>query len=180
MTDTPRTPHYERRLLFFAIILIALVSIGGWQLYRVLNASTSGISASDFDLPYLGEEGTFRLSEQRGKVVVVNMWASWCEPCQEEAPLLRAIYEDYHNEGVVFVGVAVNDEVHDALAYINEFDIPYINVIDNDDEIARQYHIYGVPITFVVDREGYIIKTFFSSPTEVSLRQEIDQALRRE
>ncbi len=167
-----------KHIVFAGILLIAFVGLGGWQVYRIWNTQELGTDAADFNLPYIGQDGAFTLSEQRDKVVVVNIWASWCDSCKEEAPMLESVYQDYQEQPVIFVGVAVSDEVPAALAYIDEFNITYPTVIDNDDEMARRYNVYGVPITFIVDRQGKITYTFFSSPSESRLRQEIDNALK--
>lgn len=100
--------------------------------------------------------GAFRLADQRGKVVVVNFWASWCVPCRQEAPRFAAADATYRGRGVVFVGVDVQDNARDARAFLAEFGLRYPNGPDDGARIADAYGVSGVPTTFVIDRAGRI------------------------
>jgi cytochrome c biogenesis protein CcmG/thiol:disulfide interchange protein DsbE len=96
------------------------------------------------------------LSQLRGKVVVINFWASWCLPCREEAAYLEETWRKYKDKGVVFLGVDWVDTEANARAYIKEFDITYPNGPDIGTEAAQDYRIQGVPETFYVDRQGVL------------------------
>jgi cytochrome c biogenesis protein CcmG/thiol:disulfide interchange protein DsbE len=103
------------------------------------------------------EGDTYRLSEYRGSVVVINFWASWCESCKPEAKDLEDAYQFYKSRGdVLFLGVDYVDTEPEALAYIDEFGITYPNGPDLRTEISQAYRIRGVPETFVIDQEGVI------------------------
>ena len=148
-----------------------------WGIYQNGLSQPESGEAADFDLPLLGEDGNWKLSDQRGQVVVINFWGSWCGPCRIEAPMLQAVYEEYQDDGVVFVGIAVKDIEQDSLDYIEEFGITYPNVMDLGASMEKAYRTQGVPETFVVDKEGNITEFFFSQPRESELRAAIEDAL---
>jgi len=116
-------------------------------------APVTGELAPDFVLPRL--DGTVqKLSNYRGRVVMVNLWATWCPPCIEELPLLDEIVADYGPRGVVVLGVAA-DERKDAVEKFVEAHGPAFEVLlDPGGVVGTQYGITGYPETFLVDREG--------------------------
>jgi len=122
--------------------------------------------------------GTFRLADQRGRVVVVNFWATWCPPCRREAPRFAAADAAYRDRGVAFVGVDFQDREEDARAFIREFDIEYPNGPDPDGEIASAYGVSGLPATFVIDRQGRIARRWPGEITADQLTAFIEEALR--
>ena len=117
--------------------------------------SDSLVTAPNFELERLGG-GTFRLSDQRGKVVVLNVWATWCPPCREEIPDLITIQDDMR-EQVVVVGVSIDTgDPADVQAFAEEFGINYPVVID-DGTITEKYGpILGIPTTFLIDGSGHL------------------------
>lgn len=100
--------------------------------------------------------GRLTRTELRGRPVVLNVWASWCIPCREEAPILNASARA-HAGRVVFVGIDVQDLRGDAMASLREFDIPYASVRDDGDRTYRAYGLTGVPETYYLDANGRII-----------------------
>ena len=118
------------------------------------------------------------LSDLRGRVVVLNFWASWCVPCEEEAPDLEAAWRAYQDRGVVFLGVDWSDNEADALDYLQRFDITYANGPDLGSRISQPvYRIQGVPETFIIDPNGNVV-FFKSSPiTRQELAAEIEKLL---
>jgi cytochrome c biogenesis protein CcmG/thiol:disulfide interchange protein DsbE len=139
-------------ILTFAVIL-ALLALLGWGLKKAQAGPIQSGMAPDFTIT--GYDGrTFTLSELRGQVVIVNFWASWCPPCREEAAYLEQTWRKYEGKGVVFVGVDWVDTEKEALAYIKEFDITYLNGPDVGTRAAQAYNIQGVPETFYIAKNG--------------------------
>ena len=157
-----------------AVLMIAVVA---WGIYQNSLSQPEEGPAPDFDLPLIGEDGTFKLSDYRGEVVVINFWGSWCGPCREEAPMLERTYRSYQDQGVTFVGIAVKDIEGDALEFMAEYNITYPNVMDIGGKQEDAYRTLGVPETFVVDKNGNISKFFYAQPREAELRAAIEEAL---
>ncbi len=163
--------------VFVIILALSLVRTNQTQ-------PTSG-PAPDFTLDlfqnYPGNAGKdpIALSDLKGKVVVLNFWASWCIPCAQEAPDLQATYEKYKDKDVVFLGVDWTDIEGDALNYLTRFGITYANGPDLGTKIGPLYRITGVPETYVIDRDGNVQFTKISPVTTAELSGEIDRLLQK-
>jgi cytochrome c biogenesis protein CcmG, thiol:disulfide interchange protein DsbE len=149
---------------------------------QVGNRPTVGALAPDFSMrlnpEYRGGLGeSVRLSELRGRVVVINFWASWCLECRKEAPGLETMYRRYKDRGVVLLGVDYLDTEAAALAYLREYDTTYPVGIDLPQQIARTYRIAGVPETFVMDRAGIIRYVAIQRVTESELEMVVEPLL---
>jgi cytochrome c biogenesis protein CcmG/thiol:disulfide interchange protein DsbE len=162
-------------VLAITLLVIAIVAWGVWQ--TQLKQPEEG-PAPGFSLPDVATGEQFTLSEQRGKVVVVNFWGTWCNPCRVEAPMLQRTYAAYQDQGVVFVGIAAKDVPSKVLDYIDEFGITYPNVMDEGDRLWDAYRIEAVPETFVIDTNGQITKFFRAQPPESELRRAIEEAMK--
>jgi cytochrome c biogenesis protein CcmG/thiol:disulfide interchange protein DsbE len=133
--------------------VLALLGLLAWGLMKAQAGPVDSGLAPDFSLT--GFDGqTVTLSELRGQVVIVNFWASWCLPCREEAAYLEKTWRKYKDQGVVFIGVDYVDTEKEALAYIQEFDITYLNGPDLKTRISQAYNIQGVPETFFIAKNG--------------------------
>jgi len=102
---------------------------------------------------------TISLADLQGQGVVLNFWASWCEPCREEAALLETTLRRERENGIVFLGLDYLDQEPAAKAYLEEYDVSYPNGPDLQSKAARNYRIKGVPETFFINGEGKIVYT---------------------
>lgn len=164
------------------VVLLAVVALG---LRRAQQGTVQpGEVIPDFSLTlfdgyeFEGKEKV-NFSELRGKVVVINFWASWCKPCEQEAADLEAAWRYYQPTGeVVFIGIDYVDTEPEARGYLTKFDITYPNGPDLATRISQFFRIKGVPETYFIDRNGvlqYIQVGPFSNETQI--RQQVDKLL---
>lgn len=182
MTDLLNEPTAlpRRGLSLGSIVLLVgmvlSVTVFGIALARRNQSQPTSGPALDFTITtFEGEQ--FRLSEQRGRVVIINFWASWCIPCRAEAPILQAVWEHYRDQGVVVVGVAYLDSDSDSRAFIEEFGLTYPNGPDLRTEISQAYRVQGVPETFIVDQQGDIAHFIYGAVNEAQLNAIMDGLL---
>ena len=112
--------------------------------------------APALELPKLSGGGVGSLAEYRGEVVVLNFWASWCEPCREESPLLERWHRRMAGRGGTVLGVDVLDVTGDAQDFIEEYGLSYPMLKDKDGDALESFGVVAYPETFVIDREGRI------------------------
>ena len=162
-----------------------LLALLGWGMLRP-EAGTAGVNAlgslarnAHRPAPNLqlrlfdGAQTNWELAAQRGKVVVVNFWASWCPPCRTEAAVLAQAAADYAPRGVVVVGVNVWDDSKAARAFLDEFGVKYPNGSDVGRTAAVEYGVMGIPETFIVNQAGLIVARWVG-PLE---REQLDMLL---
>jgi cytochrome c biogenesis protein CcmG, thiol:disulfide interchange protein DsbE len=117
------------------------------------------VEAPDASLAVLGRGGEGSLADYRGKVVVLNFWASWCPPCVDELPLLERTQRRLESRGATVLGVNYKDLPEDALGFVRRFGISFPNLRDRDGEYAERFAAVAFPETFVIDRRGRIAAT---------------------
>lgn len=121
------------------------------------------------------------LADQRGKVVLLNVWATWCHPCREEIPELRSLHERYRARGLELIGVSVDAQGNEdgIREFMREFQMTYPVWHDPDERVSTRFLIVGVPATFLVDRTGILRwrKTGPIQPGDTSLANAIERAL---
>lgn len=127
------------------------------------------------------EGGTWSLADQRGDVVVLNVWASWCAPCRAEAPILEEVWREYQDENVQFIGLNTRDSDAAALAFLDTYDITYPNLIDTDGRQQLQFADtlppQAIPSTVIIDPQGRVAARALGVVTASSLRGLIDPLL---
>jgi peroxiredoxin len=94
------------------------------------------------------------LKDFRGKLVLLNFWASWCEPCREEMPAMEKLYQEYKAENFVVLAVAVKDRKQDALNFVKELKITYPVALDPDAQVGGLYGAWGLPVTYLIGPKG--------------------------
>lgn len=163
-----RSPIWQILIWGAVIILLGIVAI---QLVKSQQGSIEiGKPAPNFVLTtFEGEE--YATEELLGKVLVVNFWASWCNPCELEAEDLQAAWEMYEPTGeVIFLGVDWTDTDTEAHEYMEKFGITYPSGPDYGTRISQAYRTTGVPETYIIDKDGllaYVKKGPFASLQEI-------------
>lgn len=136
--------------------------------------------APDRELPLLNGSGRRSLADFKRKYVVVNFWASWCDPCRKESPALQRFYEEQRERGVVVLGVDSLDVDSDAHRFIRRYKLTYPQVRDKEGERRQAWGITGFPETFIVDRVGKIAWVSRGPVTEPMLLRAIKQVRRED
>lgn len=142
-------------------------------------ADNEAVTAPDFTLPVLhpggdvtGDGGQLSLASLRGRPVVVNLWASWCDPCKEEAPILESIWTRYKVRGVVVLGVNIQDISGKAKEFIDRYRLTFPSVRDGTDGTQRKFGTAQLPETFVIDPDGKMrLLPYRGGITEASERE---------
>lgn len=168
-------PAARFRLLLLAVLVCCALPLPG------CSDSTTGQRAAledapDFKLDLFGG-GEFRLSAQRGRVVVINFFASWCVSCGEETPALEKLSHKYAAGEVVFLAIAVDDTEKKARAFMNKAGLTIAAGLDKSGQIKDAYGLYGMPTTFFIDRAGKMRYFHAGVVTEELMRHEIDKLL---
>ena len=137
-----------------------------------------------FELPLLVGAGSLSSEDLEGRPVVLNFWASWCEPCREETPLLERTYRAYRDEGVQFVGVNIRDSEQDAREFVRELGVTYPVVRDAEQMLARKLGVFPLPQTFFIDHTGMIASGSTAGATlgaisKARLERQIEELLER-
>ncbi|MGH2950090.1 MAG: TlpA family protein disulfide reductase [Solirubrobacteraceae bacterium] len=115
-------------------------------------------------------DGRIALSELRGTPVVLNFWASWCDPCRVEAPVLERGWRQAGRQGVLFLGLDMQDVTGDAREFLREFSISYPNVREAGKETSRRYGMTGLPETFFISARGQVVGHVIGALTSAQLR----------
>ena len=158
-----RSPVTQRLNLRAVLIALAVtIPMAGVLIYgltrdpRAIPSPLIGRPAATFVLR-LFDGGVLDTKALRGRVLVVNFWASWCYPaCYEEAPRLQRVWERYRDCGVIVIGVNIQDREAAARGFIRQFGQTFPNGMDRTGEMSIDFGVYGVPETFVVDQNGLI------------------------
>jgi thiol-disulfide isomerase/thioredoxin len=118
------------------------------------------------------------LTELRGKVVVVNFWASWCAPCRGEAPALEQVYRESKAKGVEFVGIDIKDDPEPAKAFVRKFKVGYPSIVDQNGQVTlafRDVPPNAVPSTLILDKEGRIAARVIGATTYSKLSKLLER-----
>jgi len=131
-------------------------------------------AAPGFDLPRLEGGGRRSLDDYRGKVVVLNVWGSWCDPCRSESPLLERWHKRISRDGKgTLLGIDVLDNTPDAKAFIAEYGLTYPQLKDPEDHLRPDYGVAGVPETIVIDPRGRVAAVKRGPVDDAFMRREV-------
>lgn len=135
---------------------------------RGTSGPREGTTAKPFQLPLADGSGVFRLDEQRGKPVLMEVFASWCGACQHAAPMVDDVYREAAKSGVVFVGVSVDSDVKDAKRVQESWPIAYPVAVD-DGSVQRAYGVSLLPTFVLIDRDGTVKRVSSGVPSRRTL-----------
>ena len=140
-------PRRMRRLAVFSL----LAAVAG----TALAAVSPGAPAPDFTLRSAAGPN-LRLQEQRGQVVLINFWATWCGPCRQEMPQLNKLYDKYRSAGFVLLGVNIDDDTRRATDVAAKLGLTFPVLLDTDKAVSRLYDLGTMPTTVLIDRDGRV------------------------
>jgi peroxiredoxin len=118
-------------------------------------AVTPSAGAPDFALPNL-DGSNLRLQEQRGRVVMINFWATWCGPCRVEMPHLSRLYEKYRGSGFTVLAVNIDEDPHKAASLAKQLGMRFPVLLDTEKKVSRLYDLSTMPSTILIDRDGRV------------------------
>jgi len=122
---------------------------------QIASGSAPGQLAFDFALDDVNGRPV-RLSDLRGRPVIINFWASWCPPCRQEMPALQAAYQRYREQGVIVLGVDLRESAGQVSQFASQFGVTYPLLLDHDGTVSERYQVRGIPTTLFLDAEGLI------------------------
>lgn len=154
-----------------------LLALLVWQLENQQHAPRVGAVAPAFTLRRLDAPGKVSLASYRGKPVVLNFWASWCEPCKSEAAVLERDWTSYRNRGVVFLGVDYHDLAPDARRFVTAHALTFPMLRDGSGKVTGSYGISQVPETYVLSRQGKVVAHLAGPITDPGFASEFRNAL---
>src|ERR1700760_4013758 len=171
----------QSRWIRYVVGLITFAGVS-WAWYFATGRSGGITPAAERKvMPELGmrklDGGTWKMAEQRGRVVLVNYWASWCGPCWEETPGLIRLSKDLGPQGLAVVGVAVDEGgTAKVKKFVEEFRVPYpVALPEPGSQMA--YGMAGVPTTILVDRVGRVAKTYVGAVRQGDFKTDVDVLL---
>lgn len=164
--------------ILFSLALILLTTI--WVTFtfitnkettgEIYSAPQKGFFAPNFVLSDLtGKE--YQLSNLQGNIIIVNVWASWCKPCQYEMPAMQEIYEKYKDSGLILLAVnnTHQDNVSDVLEFVQKNDLTFPILLDVEGFVSTQYQVQALPSTFFIDKNGKISQIVIGGPMSETL-----------
>ncbi|MAF76452.1 MAG: redoxin [Idiomarinaceae bacterium] len=162
---------------FSALGVVVMVLLG--LTTTVTQAATVSVEAPDFTLKSRDGDN-LRLSEERGNIVIVNFWASWCGPCREELPEFEALYQNYADMGVTVYAVNVDDQSEKANKLLEDISVSFPVLYDPDGEVSELYDVSAMPTTVMIDRDGVarLMHKGYKSGDEAKYEEALHRLLR--
>jgi len=188
-----RRARFWRSVIFPLLVVAAIAAVIWWLEYRpgADQPPTSPISGEQYGPatlpaalvppglevgPQVGklgpnfllellDSGELRLSDLRGKAVVLNFWATWCRPCRREMPQFVEAYDRYRDQGLVIVAVDLQESRGTIGSFVDDFGVEFPVAIDRQGDVADEYRLLGLPTTYFIDRNG-VIRSIYRGPLE--------------
>jgi peroxiredoxin len=144
----------------FAGLLLALLAWLLAQGSRPAAPIALGLEAPGFALPALNAGAEVSLASLRGRVVLVNFWATWCKPCEDEMPAMERLYDQLRDEAFEMLAVSVDDGSEEVRAFQERLALSFPILLDRDKKVAAAYQSFRFPETFLIDQEGILVARF--------------------
>lgn len=167
------------------IFVVSVMLFICWELVGTIKESQEHVpvrvenmmQATDFKLPTFDGK-KISLQEQHGKIVILNFWASWCEPCRIEMPHFQTFYEEYNQDiEILAVNVTRKDKMKNVGAFVDEYDLTFPILLDTSGEISTIYGAFALPATIIIDREGNIAREILGPMDEALLLKYVEPLL---
>jgi len=147
------------------VVLIVLLVAAGAALILVSQPERrayveAGVDAPEFSLPRVSDEGTRSLESYRGRVVLLNFWATWCKPCEEEMPSMERLYRSLSDVPFEIVAVSVDESVEPVRAFRESYGLSFSILLDAEQDVARAYQTFRFPESFLIDGEGRVVQRY--------------------
>lgn len=167
-------------LIVVALIALLAYGVASNEPSRGLDQAVSAgkrPAAPAFELPDLKGPGRSSLADYKGKVVLLNVWASWCDPCRAESPLLERWHKRMLRSNGTVLGIDTLDVKSDALAFIKRYKLTYPQLHDRDGDAIRKFGVIAYPESFVIDRQGRVAATKRGPVDDAFMRKHVEPLL---
>jgi cytochrome c biogenesis protein CcmG/thiol:disulfide interchange protein DsbE len=160
-----------------SIAVLAVLAVVGLLTYGLVSKGSSGVALGEAapaeSLPRLQGSGDESLADYRGRLVLVNFWASWCGPCREEAPTLERFQQHHGDNDFTVVGIDSRDLSGDGRDFVKKYGLSYPQLRDGDGDAAHAFGTTGVPENFLIDPRGKVRLLFRGPVTAEYLRESV-------
>lgn len=155
------------------ILLAAQKPISPWEIEGL-----TGKKAPEFTLKDVNGRNV-SIASLRGKVVLINFWATWCPPCRAEMPSMNRLYREYKGKGLEVLAISTDNSASKVKDYISKNSLSFQVLMDDNIKVARQYKVFSLPTTFLIDRNGIIVDRFLGEQDWISpeLKKRIEELL---
>ena len=163
-------------LLLFIILGVYTVYVN-WNQTGGRTQAEIGKQAPDFNL-YSTQNQQIKLSDFKGKMVVLNFWGYWCEPCRDEMPALQSVYEKYKEKGLVILGIHMRQEAVPVNQFVNQYQVTFPILYDTPDKLtALDYHVDPLPSTVIIAPDGTVLEQHVGQIQAVWLEERVKTIL---
>lgn len=191
----PRPRSRRRTIIIFVVATVingGLIALLAWQLLTPAQAPASsgstgynvmtplkGKAAPNFTLPALSDQHMppISLANYKGKAIVLNFWASWCGPCQDEARMFQAEWQKVQSKNIVFLGVDFQDTQTDGLIFLHKYHITYPSVEDATGTTVINFGLAFTPTTYFINSKGIVVNSIAQQLTAQQLQQNVQLLL---
>lgn len=169
----------RRRLVIRTMILVVLAAAVGYTLYANFTKDNVqkvavGEIAPDFALVDMNGQ-KHKLSDYRGEGVFLNFWATWCKPCEREMPYIDKAYKEFKDKGVKVLTVDVGESKLAVNNFIERYNLSFPVMIDKDGQVQTAYGINPLPITFLIDKDGKVVRSHVGELTQDTVNQFMEE-----